>query len=381
MTDKDYYKILGVDKNASDIEIKKAFRRLAQKYHPDKAGGSAEKFREVNEAYQTLSNSGKRRMYDQYGSAFAQAQAQGGFSGFDGFRDWASWAEAMKSSGTRIDFEDLGLGNLGNLFEDFFGFSRARREPGYRRGRNIEVELSVDFREAIFGTEKKIKLGRYVKCKKCDGGGADPGSKFVICQTCQGQGQVVQSRSTFFGAFQTTTVCPKCRGQRRISEKECQACQGQGRIKKISEIKIKIPAGINQGQSIRISGQGEAGEIGARPGDLYVTVLIRADPEFKRQDNNIFSEQEISISQAVLGDKIEIKTIDSSVKLKIPAGTQSGQEFRLRGKGVPHLIIRRGLVAKTRSRGDQIVKIKIKVPKHLTKKQKKLLEELGEEGL
>ena len=387
----DYYEILGIKKDASIQEIKQAFRKLAQKYHPDKADGNAEKFKEINEAYQTLSNPEKRGMYDQYGPAFAQAQAKGGFSGFDGFRDWASWAEAMKGGEARADFEGFDFGNLGDLFEDFFSagggsafgrsFGRSSTKGRYQRGRNMEIELGIDFREAIFGTEKKIKLDRYVKCEKCDGIGSEPGSKMITCQVCQGRGQVVQSRSTFFGSFQTTAICSKCQGQGSVPEKKCRQCQGRGRTRKVSETKIKIPPGINHGQTIRITGQGEAGEMRAQSGDLYVTVMIRPDHKFKRQRNNLFSEEEISISQSVLGDKVEVETIDGSVKLKIPSGTPSGQMFKLKGKGVPYLARQGGALTRAQPKGDHIVRIKIKIPKHLTKKQKNLLRELKQEGL
>ncbi|MDD4996177.1 MAG: molecular chaperone DnaJ [Patescibacteria group bacterium] len=383
----DYYEILGINKNASIQEIKQAFRNLAQKYHPDKKGGNAEKFREINEAYQTLSDAEKRKMYDQYGPAFNQAQAKGGFSGFDNFRDWASWAEAMKENGNKFDFGDFGFGNLGDLFENIFsrdedssfrGFRKKTKSPFQKQGKDIEIELAIDFREAVFGTEKEIKLEKYVKCDDCAGLGTEPGTKFNICPQCGGRGQILTSQNTFFGTFQTSSICPECRGQGKIPEKKCKKCQGKGRIKNLSKIKIKIPAGIGQGQTIKFFQQGEAGESGAISGDLYVTVLIRTDPEFIRQGNDIFSQKEISISQAILGDKIEIKTIDGFLKLKIPPGTSSGQSFKLKNKGIIYLS---SFKNKIKERGDHIVKIKIKIPKNLTKKQKKLLEELKQEGL
>lgn len=376
MPDKDYYKILGIKKDASSEELKKAFRTLAQKYHPDKKGGNAEKFKEVNEAYQILSNSEKRRMYDQYGTAFEQAQAQGGFSGFDNFRDWASWAEAMKGAGTRVDFKDLGFGDLGDIFGDFFGFRHTRTAQS-RKGRDINIELAVDFREAVFGTEKSIRLDRYVQCENCKGNGADPESKLITCSSCDGSGQIIKTRSTFFGSFRTASVCPQCQGHGKMPDKKCRQCQGSGRIRKSSNINIKIPAGIDQGQSIRVSGQGEAGERGTLPGDLYVTVLIQPDPEFKRQGNNILYEKQIPISTAILGGTVQVKTVDGIGKLKIPSGTSSGQQFRLRGKGVPYL----SSSGISRGRGDQIVTIKIKIPKHLSRKQKQLFKKLDEQGL
>lgn len=373
---RDYYEILGVKRDASPEEIKRAFRELAQKYHPDKPGGDAEKFKEINEAYQVLSDPEKRKMYDQYGESFEQARARGGFGGFESFRDWATWAEAMRGAGRGVefDFEDLGFGDLGDLFSDFFGFT-GRRPRGAKKklGRDIEIEMLVDFREAIFGTEREISLDKFVVCPKCEGLGTEPGSKFITCSKCKGSGQVTQTQSTFFGTVRTVSTCPVCGGEGKTAEKKCSQCHGEGRIRKLQKLKIKIPAGIDEGGVIRLTGQGEAGSKGGRPGDLYIHIRVRPDSFFKRRGFNLYSEEEISISQAVLGGKKTIKTIDGEVDLKIPPGTPSGQEFKLSGKGVPYL--------HNRGRGDQIVKVKIKIPKHLTKKQKELLEKLKEEGL
>jgi len=383
----DYYETLGINKNASIQEIKQAFRNLAQKYHPDKAGGSTEKFREINEAYQTLSDPERRKMYDQYGSAFSQAQAKGGFSGFDNFRDWASWAEAMKENGNRFDFGDFGFGNLGDLFENIFSSDREESFGGFRgrsgnsvyqrQGKDIEIKLALDFQEAAFGAEKEIKLERYIRCGVCGGSGTEQGSRLIVCRQCKGQGYVSRAQSTFFGTFQTTSVCPTCKGQGRIPEKICKNCQGRGRVKNLSKINLKIPAGISHGQTIKFPRQGEAGENGGENGDLYTTVLIRSDAEFERRGNDVFSQKEISISQAVLGDSVEIKTIDGPVRLKIPAGTSSGQEFKLKNKGIIYL----SSSHRIKDRGDHIVKLKIRIPKSLTKKQKILLENLKQEGI
>jgi len=372
----DYYKILGIKKDASDQEIKDSFRRLAHKHHPDKAGGNAEKFKEVNEAYQILSDPEKKVMYDQYGSAFNQAQEKGSAGGFDNFRDWATYAEAMKEQRANIDFEDIGFGDLGSIFSDFFGFSQSRTNSRIQKGEDIEIQMTIDFREAIFGTEKEIKLELYIKCKKCEGEGIEPGSKFIICQTCHGQGQVTRT----LGPFQTATICPECLGKGKIPEKKCKKCHGDGREKNFSNIKLKIPAGINHGQTIRLSGQGGAGKSGTRNGDLYITILVRSSSQFKRKGNNIFSEKEISISKAVLGGKIEVETIYGPVKLKIPLGTSDGQEIRLEGKGVSIVSSNIGF-NRGSQKGDHIIRIRINIPKHLNKKQKKLLQELEEQGL
>ncbi|MFA5051067.1 MAG: molecular chaperone DnaJ [Patescibacteria group bacterium] len=391
----DYYKTLGVDKGASEDEIKKAYRQAAQKYHPDKPGGNAEKFKEISEAYQTLSDPEKRKLYEEYGSAFKNAKTQGGFSGFDNFRDFASYAEAMKNQGERGNSyggEDFGFGDLGDIFNSFFssqgrpasgwGFGQARQSKT-QQGRNIEIEITVNFFESVFGIEKDIEFEKYVKCEKCNGNGLEPGSKFSTCKTCNGRGQVIKTQSTFLGTFQSAEVCPSCHGEGQIAEKKCSHCRGEGRAKQFSKIKIKIPAGISNGQTIRLSGQGEAGKKSGRAGDLYVRVKVISDIRFNRQGDDIFSEKEISVSQAILGGVVEVETIDGMVKLKIMPGTPSGQEIRLKGRGVTHLNSRGPAFAKASAgrRGDHIVTVKIRVPKSLTRKQKDILETLSKEGL
>jgi len=373
----DYYEILGINKNASPEEIKRAFRDLAQKYHPDKPGGDAEKFKQINEAYQVLSDPEKKQMYDQYGPAFEQARARGGFGGFEGFRDFAAYAEAMRQQdgrGIEFDFEDLGFGDIGDLFGDFFGFGRpSRGRRGTRRGHDIEMNLEIDFRDAVFGAEKEIKFDKFNQCTHCHGSGNEPGTKFITCSTCGGRGQIVRTQSTFFGRFQSVSTCPDCRGEGKKVEKKCSECGGQGRIKSVSKIKVKIPAGVNDGGVIKLKGHGEAGQKGGTTGDLYLRIKVKPDPEFKREEDSVLSEVEISISQAVLGGKVKVKTLEGEVNLKIPSGTKSGQVFRLKGKGVPYL---RGW-----GRGDQLVTVIIRVPKHLTKQQKELFEKLQEEGV
>ncbi|MCX7779122.1 MAG: molecular chaperone DnaJ [Patescibacteria group bacterium] len=376
----DYYKILGVSRDASPEEIKRAYRELVQKYHPDKYYGKPEykemneKFKQINEAYQVLSDPEKRRMYDQYGPAFEQARATGGFAGFDGFRDWATWAEAMKDAGQdfSFDFGDFGFGNLGDIFEDFFGVRTETRRRA-RRGRDLHLEVTIDFREAIFGSEKEISLDKFNLCPECFGSGIAKDSKFITCSNCHGSGQISKVQSTFFGQIRTTTTCSKCGGEGKIAEKKCSRCNGEGRIRERKILKIKIPAGIDEGETIILRGQGEAGVKGAAAGNLYLTFHIKPDPIFKRKGQDILSEEEISISQAVLGGKVKVKTLEGEVILKIPPGTKPGQVFKLKGKGVPYL--------KGRGRGDQLVTIHIKIPKTLTRKQKELLEELQNEGL
>jgi len=364
---KDYYDILGINKNASSEEIKRAFRKLAHQYHPDKGGGNEAKFKEVNEAYQVLKDPQKRQQYDQYGQTFEQARAQGGFSGFEGFRDFSDFAEAFRgNNGASYEFN---FGDLGDVFGDLFGFGSTRTRTGTRtRSADIQTSINLTFKEAVFGTEKNITLTKDAVCEKCQGSGAEPGSKINTCKTCQGQGRVVKNIG--FGIGMPST-CPECAGQGQRAEKHCSKCHGNGVIRQSSEIKVKMPAGIDNNQSIRLTGQGQAAAQSGQAGDLYVTVKVTSDKDFERDGFNIMSKAEISFSQAALGDKININTLDGQVRLKIPAGTQSGKVFVLRGRGVPYL--------HSRGRGDQLVKVIVKTPTRLSRKQKRMLEELKKE--
>lgn len=364
---KDYYKILGVDKNASPDEVKKAFFRLAQKHHPDK-GGEHDKFKEINEAYQVLGDAQKRARYDQYGSDFEQAQARGGQAGgFEGFDGFSGFAEAMRGNRGAENFD------FGDIFGDIFGFGGGAKKERKKRGRDMEIEMEIDFREAVFGAEKNISLDKFITCPHCKGAGNEPGSKFIICPHCKGSGQVVHIQNTILGQFKTATVCRECKGEGRKPEKICSRCKGEGRTREQKEFKIKIPAGINHGQVIKLSGMGEAGVKDGKAGDLFIHFIIRPDKEFERENDNIISLEHITFSQAALGAKVKVKTLDGEVWLKIPSGTPSGKIFKLENRGVPHL---HGY-----SRGDQLVKIIVEIPEQLTKQQKRLLEELGKEGL
>ncbi len=362
---KDYYKTLGVDKNASQEEIKKAFRKLAHEHHPDKAGGNEAKFKEINEAYQVLGDAKKRAQYDQYGSAFEQAQAGGGFSGFEGFRDFSGY-----TNGFNVDMEDLGdiFGGLGDLFG--FGGNRRGGRSKNKRGQDIEINLTIEFLEAVFGAEKEISLRKTVSCDKCKGSGAEPGAKIETCQVCGGSGRVVKVQRTILGSIQVQTSCTSCDGEGKVYAQKCTKCHGRSVIEENVTLKVKIPAGIDNGETIRLSGQGQAGAKGGQAGDLYLRIRVNADSRFKRDGFNIMSKTQIGFSQAALGAKIDIETVDGSVDLKIPEGTQSGRVFRLRGKGVPYL--------QGRGRGDQMVEIIVKTPTNLNKKQKDTLKELGE---
>jgi len=364
---KDYYKILGVEKNATKDEIKKAFREKAHLYHPDKKDGDETKFKEVNEAYQVLNNDQKRQQYDQFGSTFDQ---QGGFGGGMNWEDFMSQARSGGFSST-ADMGDLG-DILGDLFGGGFGGGRSRARAR-TRGRDIEIDLQLDFQEAVFGADKKIELNILDTCDHCNGNSAEPGSKITECKTCKGKGQVQQVQRTILGQIQTVTVCPDCQGDGKSYEKPCSKCSGQGRIKKNKQIPIKIPAGIDNNMTLKMAGEGEAGLKGNQAGDLYIHVHIQPDPDFNRQSDNILSKAEINFSQAALGDKIPVKTIDGSVDLKIPAGTQSGKVLSLKGKGVPRF--------QRHGRGDHLVEVIVKTPEKLSKEQKKVFEELKSKDL
>ncbi len=379
---KDYYNILGVDKNASADEIKKAYRKLAHKYHPDKEGGDEAKFKEINEAYQTLGNKEKRAQYDQFGTTFDSAG--GGFSAGKGRQGGFNWQDFTRQYGQnfgqgnfRADFNfgNFGFDDLSDLFGDLFGVGengRRSRKTRQQTGEDIQIQLTVDFREAVFGAEKIVYLDKFEICDKCGGRGYEKDTKVITCPQCKGTGQILQTQRTFFGVFSTARVCPTCNGEGKKPEKYCSKCHGEGRIKVKKQIKISIPAGISEKETLKISGQGNVGRKGAPAGDLFVSFKIRPERQFQREGNDILSEIEINISQAALGDKVEIETLDGPVKLKIPAGTQSGKIFVLKNKGVP-------ILNSPGRRGDHQVRVIVKIPTRLTRKQKQLLEELRKE--
>jgi molecular chaperone DnaJ len=352
---KDYYDILGVDKSASQDDIKKAFRKKAHEHHPDKGNGNADKFKELNEAYQTIGNENKRKQYDQFGSA----GGPGGFnySDFSGARGGSPFGQG----GVNFDF-----GDLGDLFGGMFnGGGGGRTEQA--RGASIETELPISFEESVFGVEKMLNLSKRIVCSTCQGNGAEPGSKVNTCKKCSGSGKVSSVQQTILGTFQSQSVCPDCSGEGKSYDKKCSKCSGSGVEYGSEKIKIKVPAGIENGQQIRLTGKGEASPKGIA-GDLYINIRVNPSSKFKRQLDDIRSDYHLSISQASLGDKVEVSTVDGPVTLKIPAGTQSHTEFKLSGKGVPHL--------RVRGRGDHIVRVLVDIPKGLNRKQRKLLEEL-----
>ncbi|MBI4406987.1 MAG: molecular chaperone DnaJ [Candidatus Kerfeldbacteria bacterium] len=369
MMSKDYYKVLGVDKGASQDEIKKAFRKLAHQHHPDKSSGDEAKFKELNEAYQVVGNADKRKQYDQHGADFEQ---QGGFGGGHTWEDVMRQARQQQQGGGGfsqggINFD---MGDIGDMFGDLFGFGGGGRS-GRRRaqGSDIEVKVDLEFNEAVFGIEKELEVYKTSACKRCHGDGAEPGSEKKSCSTCGGQGVVEQIQRTILGAMRTRGVCPDCRGAGSKPEKNCTDCTGTGVKKQHAKFTVKIPAGIDDNQMIRLDGEGETAAYGGSAGDLYVRVRVKPAKGFTRHHQEILSEVTVSFAQAALGTHVEIATIDGQVELKIPAGTQSGKVFKLKGRGVP--AIGGG------DRGDQLVTVTVKTPAKLSKQEKKLYKELA----
>lgn len=358
MTKKDYYEVLGVSKNASDDEIKKAFRKLAVQHHPDKEGGNEEKFKEINEAYEVLKDKQKRQRYDQFGHAGVGGASGGGGGGnpFEGFGG---------AQGQNVHF-DFGEGGLGDLFGSFFGGGMGGRQRGPERGNDVETSIDLTFEEAIFGTEKKMTLNLEDTCAHCQGKGAEPGYDLKTCATCQGSGQQVRVMNTIFGPIQQAAVCPTCRGRGRVPEKVCTICGGRGVARRKQDLTIKVPAGVDDGATIRLREHGEATQDGPK-GDLYVHLRVKPHKKFTREGDLILSEEHIGIVEASLGTEIDVDTVDGMVRMKIPAGTQSGTDFKLSSHGVPHL--------KGSSRGAHIVSIVVDTPTKLNSKQKELLEE------
>ena len=355
---KNYYDILDVSKGASQDEVKKAFRKKAHEFHPDKKGGDEAKFKEANEAYQVLGNEQKRKQYDQFGSAGMGGAGFGGQGGFGG----------GGYQNVNIDMDDLGdmFGGLG----DIFGFGEGgggRRGP--RQGEDIQAIMTISFDEAVFGTEKEVELRKSVACDVCGGNGSKPGAKIDTCKTCGGAGRVRKIQRTILGNMQTEVICSNCRGEGKIYSEKCSNCKGVGILNKNIKLKVRIPAGINNGETIRLASQGEAGEKGASAGDLYLKIRVTESIEFNRDGYDILTKKEISFRDAVLGANIEIETIHGKVTLKIPEGTQSGTIFKLRSKGVKEL--------NGKGNGDHLVDIIIKTQKNLNKKQKELLKELN----
>src|SRR3989338_6991232 len=357
---KDYYQVLGVQKTASEADIKSAFRKLAQKYHPDKKGGDEAKFKELSEAYSVLSDKKRRSEYDTHGRTFAGGGQGAGQAGFGGF-DFSGFQQAGGFNGQGVEFD------LGDIFGEFFG---GGRQQG-RRGRDISIDIELQFRDAIFGTERRVLVSKLSSCETCTGSGAKPSSKTIKCATCNGRGEIRENRNTFFGSFTSSRACPKCNGRGEVPEAPCGACRGEGVLKRQEELKISIPAGVEDGEMIRMPGQGEAAA-GAPSGDLYVKLHVRPDKHFARDGHNLVMTLPIKLSDALLGGAETIDTLDGREVLPIPAGISHGEILRVRGKGVPH---GRG------SRGDLLVRIDISYPKKLSSAARELVEKLRSEGL
>ena len=352
---RDYYEVLGLSKGATEDEIKRAYKKLARKYHPDMNPGdkeAEEKFKEVNEANEVLSDPDKKARYDQFGFAGVDPNyGAGGGYGAGGF-----------------DFGDLG-DSFGSFFGGGFGGGQ-RRRTGPQRGESIRMSVSVDFTEAAFGCEKEVTVERSEQCPTCKGNGCAPGTTPEVCPDCHGSGAVTQSQRTPFGVMQTQAVCGKCRGTGKIIHQPCPDCHGSGRARKRKTVKVNIPAGIDNGQTISLRGQGHAGKNGGPNGDLLITVMVKPHDIFRREGTSVFCEAPITFTQAVLGAEMEIPTIDGKVKYTIPEGTQTGTVFRLRGKGIP--------VLNGHGRGDQYVTVTIETPRGLNREQKEALKKFSE---
>jgi len=367
---KDYYNILGVDKKASKDEIKKAFRTLAHKYHPDKKGGNAEKFKEVSEAYTVLSDDQKRSQYDMYGQTFAGANSGAGFNGFQG-----NWEDFAKQTGFDFSgFANNGAGfsaegfDLGDIFGEFFGGNRRSRA---KRGRDISIDIELEFEEAVFGVERDILLNKISVCNVCGGTGGKKGTETITCQTCNGKGKIREMKRSIFGSIEMTRACESCGGSGKVPKEKCGACEGLGILKKEEEIKIKIPAGIDNGEMIRLSGGGEAVKSGT-PGDLYIKIHVKKHKTFRKEGNDLIMNLDVKLSDALLGAKIDIQTLDGLSTLNIPEGVNTGDILQIKGKGVPS---ERG------SRGDILVHIKVALPKKLSKSARNIIEKLKQEGM
>ena len=351
---------MGVSREASQDEIKKAYRDLAHKYHPDK-GGDEKTFKEINEAYQILGNTDKRAQYDKFGKVFEEGAGFGSEGGFD--------FSNFQQEGFGFDF-----GDLGDMMEDFFGFGRTAKKKDLKRGRDIEVEIELNLEEVLTNQEKEILLERFVVCSRCQGSGGEPGTPIKECFSCRGTGEVQQIKRTPLGSFTRVTICPECGGEGYRPDKPCNVCKGESRVKAKEKIKIFIPAGVDTNQVIKVEGKGEAGRKGGKAGDLYVRIYVKAHHLFKREGDDIFVSMPISFTQAALGDEVEIPSLEKTkILLKVPEGTETGKILRVTGKGIPHF--------SGYGRGNMYVELIVKTPRRLSKKQKELLEKLKEEGL
>ena len=343
---RDFYEILGLDRNASPEDIKKAFRRLAMQYHPDrnKEPGAEDRFKEISRAYEVLSDPEKRAAYDRFGHAAVGGAGQAGFEGFN-------------------------FGGFGDIFDAFFGGTATRARRGPARGADLRVNLTLTFEEAVFGVEKEIEVTRNETCSVCGGTGAEPGSRPDRCPSCNGSGEVRRIQQSIFGQYVSVAPCERCRGEGRIITQPCKECRGNGRQRRSRTLSVRIPAGVDAGSQIRLTGEGDAGAQGGGPGNLYVLLNVRPHPVFKRDEDDILYELGINVAQAALGAEVRVPTLEGDVILRIPPGTQSDKVFVLRERGVPHV---RGA-----GRGDQLVRVRVVTPQNLTAEQRRLFQQLA----
>jgi molecular chaperone DnaJ len=356
---KDHYQTLGIERGASKDEIKKAFRKLAHQYHPDKQGGDEGRFKEINEAYTILSDEKKRAEYDAYGQTF-NGGGGGAGQGFGGF-DFSGFGQQQGFGQGGVEFD------LGDMFGDFFGGGRART----RRGRDISIDIELTFKESIFGVERRVLLNKVATCTTCGGSGAKDKTDLKTCDTCNGAGKIHDTKQTVFGTFATTRACTSCSGVGKVPREVCAECHGHGVDKREEELKIAVPAGIENGEMIRMTGGGEAVQHGV-PGDLYIKVHVKDDTRFKKEGAHIVMQLPVKLTDAILGAKYTVDTLDGDLSVKIPAGVKSGERLRVKGKGVPQ---------QYGSRGDLYLKVDINIPQKLSRKAKEAIESLRNEGI
>ena len=345
---RDYYDVLGVARNASDEDVRRVFRKLALEFHPDrnKKEGAEERFKEINEAYQVLSDPKKRSRYDRYGHAGVAADGSRGFEGFENF------------------------GGFGDIFDAFFGgFGTRTRASSARRGADLHYSIIVEFGEAAFGTEKEFEVKRMEFCGRCQGGGSEPGSSPAMCSNCGGTGEVRRAHQSIFGQFVQVATCTACRGEGKVITQPCSKCKATGRERRNRRLVVSIPAGVEDGNQIRLAGEGQAGTSEGRAGDLYVSIKVKKHPYFRREGYDILYRLPVNVAQAVLGDTVMVPTLEGEAKLGVPSGTQSGQVFRLKGEGVPRL--------NGDGRGDQLIAVVVRIPKSLTEEQRRLFQQLA----
>lgn len=359
---KDYYKILGVEKGASKDEIKKAFRKLAHEHHPDKGSGNTDRFKEASEAYSVLSDDGKRKQYDTFGSAGPGfGGGGGGFNpnDFGGF-DFSQFTQGNNGQGFEFD--------LGDIFGDLFGGGRRAKQP---RGRDISIDIQISFEESIFGVERDILVTKTSKCLTCEGSGAAKGTILETCKKCNGKGKINETRRSFIGVFNTTKVCDNCHGKGQVPKEKCPTCHGEGVLERQQEITVKIPAGIEDGEMIRLGGMGEAIPAGAS-GDLYVKIHVKPHASIKKDGLNLVMDLKLKLTDALTGGDQKIKTLDGEMDIRIPEGTGTGEILRIKSKGVP---------SNQGRRGDLLIRVTVDMPKKLSKSAKRMIEELKKEGL